>query len=65
MPFYHFDLINTRTVSEAGGADLLGLGQELLQAPPVGVYVGLAVLVCGLAVVTAARREVPATAPPD
>jgi hypothetical protein len=24
MPFYHFDLINTRTVTVAGGADLAG-----------------------------------------
>lgn len=24
MPFYHFDLINTRTVADAGGADLPG-----------------------------------------
>jgi hypothetical protein len=24
MPFYHFDLINTRTVVDAGGADLPG-----------------------------------------
>jgi drug/metabolite transporter (DMT)-like permease len=35
------------------------------QTPPAGVYVGLAVLLCGLVVVTAVRREVPATAPPD
>jgi drug/metabolite transporter (DMT)-like permease len=35
------------------------------QTPPLGVYVGLAVLLVGLAVVTAARREVPAAAPPD
>jgi drug/metabolite transporter (DMT)-like permease len=35
------------------------------QTPPAGVYAGLVVLLCGLAVVTAVRREVPATAPPD
>jgi drug/metabolite transporter (DMT)-like permease len=35
------------------------------QTPPLGVYVGLGVLLCGLAVVTVARREVPAAAPPD
>jgi drug/metabolite transporter (DMT)-like permease len=35
------------------------------QTPPAGVYVGLAVLLCGLAVVTAVRRDVPAQAPPD
>ena len=49
---------------EVPGAALLA-GLFLGQTPPLGVYVGLAVLLCGLAVVTAARREVPATAPPD
>jgi len=49
---------------EVPGAALLA-GLFLNQTPPVGVYVGLAVLLCGLAVVTAVRREVPAAAPPD
>ena len=49
---------------EVPGAALLA-GLFLNQTPPVGVYVGLAVLLGGLAVVTAARREVPAAAPPD
>lgn len=49
---------------EVPGAALLA-GLFLGQTPPVGVYAGLVVLLCGLAVVTAARRGVPATAPPD
>ena len=49
---------------EVPGAALLA-GLFLGQTPPLGVYAGLVVLLCGLAVVTAARREVPATAPPD
>jgi drug/metabolite transporter (DMT)-like permease len=49
---------------EVPGAALLA-GVFLDQTPPAGVYVGLVVLLCGLAVVTAVRREVPATAPPD
>ncbi len=49
---------------EVPGAALLA-GVFLGQTPPLGVYAGLAVLLCGLAVVTVARREVPATAPPD
>jgi len=49
---------------EVPGAALLA-AWFLGQTPPVGVYAGLAVLVCGLAVVTVARKEVPATAPPD
>lgn len=49
---------------EVPGAALLA-GLFLGQAPPAGVYVGLVVLLCGLAVVTAVRRDVPATAPPD
>jgi len=49
---------------EVPGAALLA-GVFLGQTPPLGVYAGLVVLLCGLAVVTAARREVPATAPPD
>jgi drug/metabolite transporter (DMT)-like permease len=49
---------------EVPGAALLA-GVFLHQTPPAGVYVGLAVLLCGLAVVTAVRREVPAAAPPD
>jgi drug/metabolite transporter (DMT)-like permease len=35
------------------------------QTPPAGVYVGLVVLLCGLAVVTAVRREAPVAAPPE
>ena len=35
------------------------------QNPALGVYVGLAVLLVGLAVVITERREVPVTAPPD
>jgi drug/metabolite transporter (DMT)-like permease len=49
---------------EVPGAALLAaifLGESL----PAGIYVGLVVLLAGLAVVTFARREVPATAPPD
>jgi len=49
---------------EVPGAALLA-ALFLGQTPPVGVYLGLVVLLAGLAVVTAARREVPATAPPD
>lgn len=49
---------------EVPGAALLA-GVFLGQTPPVGVYVGLVVLVCGLAVVTAVRREAPAAAPTD
>ena len=49
---------------EVPGAALLA-GVFLDQTPPAGVYVGLVVLLCGLAVVTAVRREVPAAAPRD
>jgi drug/metabolite transporter (DMT)-like permease len=49
---------------EVPGAALLA-AWFLGQTPPGGVYAGLAVLVGGLAVVTVARKEVPATAPPD
>jgi drug/metabolite transporter (DMT)-like permease len=49
---------------EVPGAALLA-GVFLDQTPPVGVYVGLVVLLCGLSVVTAVRRETPATTPPD
>jgi drug/metabolite transporter (DMT)-like permease len=49
---------------EVPGAALLA-GVFLGESPPLGVYVGLAVLLAGLAVVTAVRREVPMEAPPD
>jgi hypothetical protein len=49
---------------EVPGAALLA-GLFLGQTPPAGVYAGLVVLLCGLAVVTAARKEVAAAVPPD
>lgn len=49
---------------EVPGAALLA-GVFLGESLPVGVYVGLVVLLAGLAVVTVARREVPTAAPPD
>lgn len=49
---------------EVPGAALLA-GLFLDEAPPVGVYIGLVILLAGLAVVTVVRREVPITAPPD
>ncbi len=49
---------------EVPGAALLA-GLFLDQSPPAGVYAGLGVLLVGLTIVTAVRREVPATAPPD
>lgn len=49
---------------EVPGAALLA-GLFLGQSPPLGVYVGLVVLLVGLAVVVAVRRETPAQAPPD
>jgi drug/metabolite transporter (DMT)-like permease len=48
---------------EVPGAALLA-GLFLGQTPPAGVYAGLVVLLVGLAVVTA-RRQLPATLPPD
>jgi drug/metabolite transporter (DMT)-like permease len=49
---------------EVPGAALLA-GVFLDQTPPLGVYAGLVVLLCGLAVVTAVRRETPVAAPPE
>jgi drug/metabolite transporter (DMT)-like permease len=58
-------LVSMVILLEVPGAALLAGLFLSNQTPPLGVYVGLAVLLCGLAVVTAARREVPAAAPPD
>lgn len=49
---------------EVPGAAILA-GIFLGQSPPFGVYLGLAVLLAGLATVTTSRAEVPTTAPPD
>jgi drug/metabolite transporter (DMT)-like permease len=57
-------LVSMVILLEVPGAALLA-GLFLGQTPPAGVYAGLVVLLCGLAVVTAARKEVAAAVPPD
>jgi drug/metabolite transporter (DMT)-like permease len=57
-------VVSLAILLEVPGAALLA-GVFLGQSPPAGVYVGLVVLLVGLAVVTAVRRDVPTTVPPD
>jgi drug/metabolite transporter (DMT)-like permease len=57
-------VVSLSILLEVPGAALLA-GLFLRDFPPLGVYVGLVVLLVGLAVVVSERREVPVTAPPD
>ena len=58
-------VVSLAILLEVPGAALLAGVFLPDQNPALGVYVGLAVLLAGLAVVVTERREVPLTAPPD